>query len=143
MKYSIINKAGMFIKYDKRDNSYTFDKSFMGNEFFSEDRILIQKIFDNLDNWFEISIVAIVNVNNVIELGSIYDFAEHYDTNFETVPIGGSNPYHKCSSCGIPVPQINGSLINHSESCDYREKIELELINKELNSIILKLSEKK
>ncbi len=43
-------------------------------------------------------------------------------SDFDTEPIGGSNPYYKCISCGISVPQINYNLLNHSETCEYRIK---------------------
>ena len=51
---------------------------------------------------------------------------------FETKPIGGGNPYYCCASCGISFPQINGYLNRHSESCDFREEIENDIIKQEM-----------
>jgi len=47
-----------------------------------------------------------------------------YDTCFDTEPIGGGNPYHRCIYCKISVPQINGNLKNHAKDCLYRIKKE-------------------
>lgn len=41
----------------------------------------------------------------------------HFD--FPTVPIGGGNPYHKCASCGLSVPAINGDLDKHRPDCSW------------------------
>ena len=48
-----------------------------------------------------------------------------YDS-FETTPIGGGNPYHKCVDCGRSVPEINYSLSGHYDFCEYRKRKELE-----------------
>lgn len=49
-----------------------------------------------------------------------------YD-DFETEPIGGSNPYYKCVDCGISVPEINYTLDGHADRCAYRLRKEAEL----------------
>ena len=45
---------------------------------------------------------------------------------FDTEPIGGDNPYHRCVHCGLSVPEINYRLEGHSEGCEYRIKKEKE-----------------
>lgn len=45
---------------------------------------------------------------------------EEYYTDYPTEPIGGRNPYYRCSYCKISVPQINGQIKNHAEWCEYR-----------------------
>jgi hypothetical protein len=45
---------------------------------------------------------------------------EEYYTDYPTEPIGGRNPYYRCSYCKISVPEINGYLERHSEWCEYR-----------------------
>jgi len=57
-----------------------------------------------------------------------------YYSDYPSVPIGGSNPYYKCSYCGISDPQINGTLEGHYEDCEYRIIKELELRIKELEA---------
>lgn len=42
-----------------------------------------------------------------------------YYTNYPSVKIGGTNPYYKCSSCGISDPEINGRLEGHSSECEW------------------------
>jgi hypothetical protein len=49
---------------------------------------------------------------------------EEYYTDYPTEPIGGRNPYYRCSYCKISVPEINGYLERHSEWCEYRIKKE-------------------
>jgi len=49
---------------------------------------------------------------------------EDYRSDFPTEPIGGGNPYYKCSYCGISVPEINGELTGHDEDCEWRKKEE-------------------
>lgn len=44
---------------------------------------------------------------------------EEYICNYPTSPIGGGNPYYKCSACGISDPQINGKLENHDPGCTW------------------------
>ncbi len=41
--------------------------------------------------------------------------------NFETEPIGGGNPYHRCKGCGISVPELNYALDRHGKWCQYRK----------------------
>lgn len=52
---------------------------------------------------------------------------ETFYDDFETEPIGGDNPYHRCTGCGRSVPEINYTLKGHSPNCPYRIKIEAEL----------------
>lgn len=40
---------------------------------------------------------------------------------FETEPIGGENPYHRCAHCGRSVPEINYRLDGHYSGCAYRQ----------------------
>ena len=42
---------------------------------------------------------------------------DDYWLDFETRPIGGSNPYHCCVGCGISVPSINGDIDAHGHGC--------------------------
>jgi len=53
--------------------------------------------------------------------------SDKYYTEYPTEPIGGGNPYHKCSKCGKSVPGINGRLAGHEEWCEWRKKIELKV----------------
>lgn len=50
-----------------------------------------------------------------------------YYADYETVPIGGGNPYYKCKHCGCSDPYINGILTNHHADCEYRVRKEREL----------------
>lgn len=43
-----------------------------------------------------------------------------YFADYPTKPIGKGNPYDCCASCGVSVPEINGSLVNHRRECAYR-----------------------
>ena len=45
---------------------------------------------------------------------------EEYYTDYPTEPIGGGNPYYRCSYCKRSVPEINGYLERHAEWCEYR-----------------------
>lgn len=54
---------------------------------------------------------------------------EPYYSDFPTVPIGGSNPYHMCAICGRSVPEINGDLRRHTRDCEYRIRKEKEILN--------------
>ena len=47
-----------------------------------------------------------------------------YYCDFETEPIGGTNPYYRCIHCKLSVPQINGQLDRHDPECKYRQSIE-------------------
>ena len=49
---------------------------------------------------------------------------EKYYCDYPNEPIGGDNPYYRCSYCKISDPQINGYLENHQEWCEYRIKME-------------------
>jgi hypothetical protein len=47
-----------------------------------------------------------------------------YYSDYDSKPIGRSNPYYCCASCGLSDPQINGTLSNHYEWCEYRLRLE-------------------
>ena len=49
---------------------------------------------------------------------------EKYYCDYPNEPIGGDNPYYRCSYCKISDPQINGYLENHAEWCEYRIEME-------------------
>lgn len=49
---------------------------------------------------------------------------EKYYCDYPKEPIGGRNPYYRCSYCKISDPQINGQLRNRAEWCEYRIKTE-------------------
>jgi hypothetical protein len=34
-------------------------------------------------------------------------------------PIGGGNPYYRCSACGASDPQVNGTLSGHFSGCEW------------------------
>lgn len=53
--------------------------------------------------------------------------ATRYFDDYETEPIGGGNPYHRCTSCGCSAPAINGRLEGHLTYCKYRKRKEAEL----------------
>ena len=55
-----------------------------------------------------------------------------YHSDYPNEPIGGDNPYYRCSYCGISDPQINGELEGHLSTCEYRIIKEQELRIKEL-----------
>ncbi|BBA65566.1 hypothetical protein [Xanthomonas phage XacN1] len=52
-----------------------------------------------------------------------------YD-DFPTEPIGGGNPYYRCSHCKISVPQINYRLEGHAPDCEYRQKHQTDLTSR-------------
>lgn len=56
---------------------------------------------------------------------------EKYYTDYPTEPSGGGNPYYRCIFCKITDPQINGRLNGHSETCAYRKKEEILLLDPE------------
>lgn len=43
-----------------------------------------------------------------------------YYCDYPTEPMGGTNPYYRCVFCKKTDPQINGTLENHAEDCEYR-----------------------
>lgn len=47
-----------------------------------------------------------------------------YYSDFETEPIGGSNPYSRCIHCKRSVPEINGRFDRHEADCKYRQSME-------------------
>jgi len=49
---------------------------------------------------------------------------DDYRTDYPREPIGGGNPYWRCSCCGISDPQINGRIEGHSSHCSWRLKQE-------------------
>ena len=52
------------------------------------------------------------------------EMTDEYYNDYPTEPIGGDNPYYRCSYCKISDPQINGYLENHEEWCEYRIEME-------------------
>lgn len=44
-----------------------------------------------------------------------------YHDDYETEPIGGGNPYHRCAHCQRSVPEINGRIDRHESWCEYRQ----------------------
>lgn len=48
-------------------------------------------------------------------------------SDYPNEPIGGDNPYYRCSSCGISDPQINGQLSGHAGDCEWRKREEAKL----------------
>lgn len=54
--------------------------------------------------------------------------------NYPNEPIGGGNPYWRCSSCKRSDPEINGQLTRHLENCDFRKSIELKLTTKTISN---------
>ena len=45
-----------------------------------------------------------------------------YYHDYPNEPIGGDNPYYRCSYCKRSDPEINGYLERHEEWCEYRIK---------------------
>lgn len=43
-----------------------------------------------------------------------------YHSDYETEPIGGGNPYHRCIHCKRSDPEINGRIEGHLPDCTYR-----------------------
>jgi len=41
------------------------------------------------------------------------EMTDEYYNDYPNEPIGGDNPYYRCSYCKISDPQINGYLENH------------------------------
>jgi len=54
------------------------------------------------------------------------DETKYYD-DYPSEPIGGKNPYCRCSSCGRSAPEINGSIEGHLEDCPWRIQKKKEL----------------
>ena len=44
---------------------------------------------------------------------------------YPSEPIGGNNPYQRCSSCKKSAPEINGELENHYMDCEWKIKMEM------------------
>ena len=57
-------------------------------------------------------------------LTQVFEMTDEYYNDYPTEPIGGDNPYYRCSYCKISDPQINGQLKNHAEWCEYRIEME-------------------
>lgn len=56
---------------------------------------------------------------------------EKYYTDYPKEPIGGGNPYYRCSYCKKSDPEINGKIKNHAEWCEYRiNKMKMTELNK-------------
>jgi len=47
---------------------------------------------------------------------------EEYYHDYPNEPIGGDNPYYRCSYCKRSDPEINGYIERHEEWCEYRIK---------------------
>lgn len=45
---------------------------------------------------------------------------EDYNYDYPREPIGGGNPYWRCSSCKRSDPQINGRISGHHSYCEWR-----------------------
>ena len=43
---------------------------------------------------------------------------------YPSEPIGGSNPYRRCSDCKRSAPEINGKIENHYSDCAWRIMME-------------------
>ena len=56
-----------------------------------------------------------------------------YNSEYPKEPIGGGNPYYKCSSCGASDPQINGMLEGHFDNCEWAYEKKKELAIKYFN----------
>ena len=61
------------------------------------------------------------NISNFPDYGPYHDYPNE--------PIGGGNPYWKCSSCGASDPHVNGTLSKHFSGCSWVKKKKLELSN--------------
>jgi len=53
-----------------------------------------------------------------------------YNCNYPDEPIGGGNPYHRCSHCKVSTPEINGRLEGHAGDCEWRIEQEGKLENR-------------
>jgi hypothetical protein len=49
-----------------------------------------------------------------------------YDSDHPKERIARGNPYYCCRYCKVSDPQINGRLVNHLSTCEYRRIKELE-----------------
>ena len=49
---------------------------------------------------------------------------EEYYTDYPTIKIYGGNPNYECAECGVSVPEINGRLDGHLDSCSWRREKE-------------------
>jgi len=57
-----------------------------------------------------------------------------YYSDYPSEPIGGKNPYYKCSLCGISEPQINGRIEGHLKDCPWRIQKESDLNKEKLDA---------
>jgi hypothetical protein len=64
-----------------------------------------------------------------------------YYSDYPQEPIARNNPYMCCAYCKVSDPVINGSLENHMEWCEYRQKKErqeeLDLLKLEIECLKL------
>ena len=139
MTYTLLTNDNKTLK-KLNDSNYIFDDN-ENNLFYTKDRFLLEKIRIESYYYFSNQKIKYENIFLVIcneDTKEIIDYVEIYYENddvnfmqFETKPIGGGNPYYCCSSCGISVPQINGYLNRHSESCAFREEVEDDIVEQE------------
>lgn len=54
-----------------------------------------------------------------------------YYFDYPSEPIGGKNPYYRCSSCKRSQPEINGKLDGHMDHCKWMQKKKRELKKEE------------
>jgi hypothetical protein len=50
-----------------------------------------------------------------------------YDPTYPSEPIGGGNPYYRCTACKKSGPSINGRLSRHWSGCEWVRVRQLEL----------------
>lgn len=129
------------ISYSIWNNKLNDFFSINNEKFFTDNRLILEEKFNSLKS-NDVSMIAFINddFNKHIVLDSIYKDLPLYDHNYHNIPIGNGNPYYKCASCHISDPEINGNLLNHSDSCSYREEVEEDLILQEKIYIIEKIN---
>lgn len=147
--YTLTTDTGLYLK-KTNDNTYIFQSS-KKDMFVTEDRFLLEEIRSELDDCIEEDnylsndltpkkvFINIYNKNDdtlTVVKHHYHSYGYHSDddiyySDYETKPIGGSNPYSQCVCCGVSVPQINMALNGHYKDCEYREKIEKEILSEE------------
>lgn len=82
-------------------------------------------------------------------LGRLLKLNQRYPKDYPNEPIGGGNPYYRCSFCGRSDPEINMREEGHSQGCEWvsgrretrhylrllKEECDLELTERELERI--------
>lgn len=48
--------------------------------------------------------------------------ASAYRVDYPSEPIGGGNPYYRCTHCKRSAPEINGAVDGHYEWCLWRQQ---------------------